>query len=544
LLKLKKLINYYLIIILLTVSTMPFTRKRLVISKLFDDISNYLEKDVSVCGWIETIRVQQKNGLAFITLNDGSSIKSLQLILTPGSTDGGELYKYDTIYGHGTKGVSIEVYGKIIVSPAKGQDIEMKCASLKILGKVDASEYPISKSKLKLDYLRQFPHLRPRTKTIAAVARVRNAMSIATHDFFQDHGFKYVQTPVLTGNDCEGAGETMSVSNTLGHGSGGSGLGPGPVGGEEKLFFGKPVNLTVSGQLHGETYATALGDIYTFGPTFRAEDSHTTRHLAEFWMVEPELCFIEFKDLIDLAEDYLKYCIKACLTECEEEIEFFTKHYQPDLKLSLEQMVDKPFTRMTYKEVIETINKDIMDGLAIINDPTIERKKFKKLAKGKHIFEGPIIRGSNGERVWSPSIGGVEGIQVLPPDYDLDSEHEKYMTTKLGGPLVITDFPAKIKSFYMKPNDDGETVQAMDIVVPNIGEIIGGSMREDDYTVLKEKMEKLGIDIPWYLDLRKYGSVPHGGFGLGFERLIMLVTGIYNIKDIIPYPRFPGHCDM
>jgi asparaginyl-tRNA synthetase len=507
-----------------------FTRKRLVLSKLFDDHSTYLGKCMNVCGWIETMRVQQKNGLAFITLTDGSCLKSLQIILSPETDE--ELSKLDTIYQDGTKGVSLQVFGIIVESPAKGQTIEMKCISLKILGKVDASEYPISKSKLKLDYIRQYPHLRIRTKTIAAVARVRNSMSIATHIFFQEHGAKYVQTPVLTDNDCEGAGETLQISNMLGS------------PGEEVSFFGKPVNLTVSGQLHGETYATGLGDIYTFGPTFRAEDSHTTRHLAEFWMVEPEFCFIEFKDLIDLTEDYLKYCIKACLTECGEEIEFFTKHYQPELKTSLEKMVIEPFTRMSYKEVIETINKDIMDGLAIINDPTIEHKKFKKLAKGKHVFEGPIIRGSNGERVWSPSIGGVEGIQVLPQDYDLDSEHEKYMTNKVGGPLVITDFPAKIKSFYMKPNDDGETVQAMDIVVPNIGEIIGGSMREDDYTMLKEKMDTLGIDIPWYLDLRKYGSVPHGGFGLGFERLIMLVTGIYNIKDIIPYPRYPGHCEM
>jgi asparaginyl-tRNA synthetase len=325
---------------------------------------------------------------------------------------------------------------------------------------------------------------------------------------------------VLTGNDCEGAGETFEISNMLG--------GPG----EEAPFFGKSVNLTVSGQLHGETYACGgLSDIYTFGPTFRAEDSHTTRHLAEFWMIEPELCWIDFKDLIDIAEDYLRYCVKTALEECAEEIDFFTKHYQPELKESLEKLVATPFTRMSYKEVIETINKDIENGLAIIRDPTLEHKKFKKVARGKHIFEGPI---------GTPD-------KLLPCDYDLDSEHEKYMTSKVGGPLVVTDFPAKIKSFYMKPNKaEGEirTVQAMDILVPGIGEIIGGSMREDDYDVLKEKMDNLGIDIPWYLDLRKYGSVPHGGFGLGFERLIMLVTGIYNIKDIIPYPRYPGHCEM
>ena len=497
-----------------------FTRKRLVLSKLFQDHSQYSTQGlcVNVCGWIETMRVQQKNGLAFITLNDGSCLTSLQIILNPQTPS--ELEKLDTIYQDGTKGVSLQVFGIIVESPAKGQAIEMKCISLKILGKVDASEYPISKSKLKLDYIRQHPHLRVRTKTIAAVARVRHTMSMATHTFYRNHGIKYVHTPILTGNDCEGAGETFGISNMLG------------TPGEEESFFGKEVNLTVSGQLHGETYACGgLSDIYTFGPTFRAEDSHTTRHLAEFWMIEPEICFINFKDLIDLAEDYLRFCIKVCLEECCEEVDFFTKHYDSNLKESLEKIVGTPFTRMTYKEVIETINKDIECGRAIIRDPTLEHKKFKKLARGKHIFEGPI---------GTPD-------KCLPLDYDLDSEHEKYMTSKVGGPLVVTDFPAKIKSFYMKPNkDEGElrTVQAMDILVPNIGEIIGGSMREDDYDALKDKMDNLGIDIPWYLDLRKYGSVPHGGFGLGFERLIMLVTGIYNIKDIIPYPRFPGHCDM
>ena len=251
-----------------------FTRKRLIIGTLLERQKEYLNKYVCVCGWIETIRVQQKGGLSFISLTDGSCIKSLQIILSPETDE--ERSKLDTIYQDGTKGISIEVHGKIVESPAKGQDIELKCISLNIMGKVDASEYPIAKSKLKLDTIRQHLHLRPRTKTIAAIARIRNAMSIATHEFYQSQGFKYVHTPILTGNDCEGAGETMSVSNTLGTGTD-----------DEKQFFGKPVNLTVSGQLHGETYATALGDIYTFGPTFRAEESHTTRHLAEFWMIEP-----------------------------------------------------------------------------------------------------------------------------------------------------------------------------------------------------------------------------------------------------------------
>ena len=489
-----------------------FERKRLVLSSLFKTHESFINKCVNVYGWIETMRVQQKNGLAFISLNDGSCLKSLQIILNPQSPE--ELEKLDTIYSDGTKGVSLHVFGIIVESQAKGQEIEMKCVSLKILGKVDANDYPISKNKLSLEYIRQYPHLRIRTKTISAISRIRHTISIATHTFFNSHGIKYVHTPILTGNDCEGAGETFNISNT--------------IGSENSLFFGQPTSLTVSGQLHGETYASGLGDIYTFGPTFRAEDSHTTRHLSEFWMIEPELCFINFKDLIDLAEDYIRFCIKTALEQCNEEIEFFTKHYQSNLKEELEKMVSTDFVRMSYKEVIEIINKDIENGLAIIRDPTLEHKKFKKIARGKHIFEGPT--------------GTLN--KLLPLEYDLDSEHEKYMTFKVGGPLVVTDFPEKIKSFYMKPNNDGKTVQAMDILVPNIGELIGGSMREDNYAVLKDKMDKNGISIPWYLDLRKYGSVPHGGFGLGFERLIMLVTGIYNIKDIIPYPRYSGHCDM
>ena len=487
-----------------------FERKNIILKKLFEGSKSYLNTEINVCGWIDTFREQQKNGLAFISLNDGSTLKSLQIILNP--SDENDISKLDNIYQRATKGVCINVFGKIIESPAKGQDIELICSSIKIYGDVDGSIYPIPKNKLKLEHIRQYPHLRIRTKTIAAIARIRNSCSNATHEFFQNHDFNYVHTPILTGNDCEGAGETFTVENKLG----------------EDLFFGKPTSLTVSGQLHGETYACGLSNIYTFGPTFRAEDSHTTRHLSEFWMIEPEMCFIDFKDLIDISEDYLKYCISYCLEKNREEIEFFNKHYDNSLLESLQSIVEKTFVRMTYKEVIESINTDIIDGKVIIRDPNMENKKFKKIAKGKHIFEGPINTTD----------------KLLPPKYDLDSEHEKYMTSKINGPLIITDFPKDIKSFYMKDNDDNFSVQAMDILVPNIGEIIGGSMREDNYEILEKKMADKNIDIPWYLDLRKYGSAPHGGFGLGFERLIMLVTGVYNIKDIIPYPRFPKHCDM
>ena len=487
-----------------------FQRNRTILNNLHKNHKYYLDQDITVCGWIDTFRVQQKNGLAFISLNDGSCMTSLQIIIDPQSD--GELSNYDNIHNRATKGVSIKCFGKIVESPAKGQDIEMKCIKLNIYGDVDGSVYPIPKNKLKLEHLRQFPHLRIRTKTIASISRIRNECSNATHNFFQNHGFKYVHTPILTGNDCEGAGETFSISNTLGK--------------EKELFFGQETNLTVSGQLHGETYACGLGDIYTFGPTFRAEDSHTTRHLAEFWMIEPEMCFINFKDLIDISEDYLRYVVSYVQENCEEEIDFFTKHYDENLKYNLLKITENDFRRMTYNDVIEFINNDIRNGKAIIRDLTIENKKFKKKAKGKYIFEGPQTEDG-----------------FLPNNYDLDSEHEKYMTTVLDGPLIITHYPKEIKSFYMKESHNG-TVEAMDILLPNIGEIIGGSMREENYNILKTKMEEKNIEIPWYLDLRKYGSVPHGGFGVGFERLIMCVTGIYNIRDVIPYPRYPKHCLM
>jgi len=491
-----------------------FKRKNVLLKNLFKDFQEYLNSEIEICGWIDTFRSQQKNGLAFISLNDGSSIQSLQVIINPESDE--ELHNFDNIHNRATKGVCINVFGKIIESPAKGQDIELVCKTLKVYGDVDGSNYPIPKNKLKLEHIRQFPHLRIRTKTIAAISRIRNACSTATHAFFQEHDFNYVHTPIITGNDCEGAGETFSISNTLGSGE------------DKELFFGGPTNLTVSGQLHGETYACGLGNIYTFGPTFRAEDSHTTRHLAEFWMIEPEMCFIDFKDLIDISEDYLKYCVTYCLEHYRDELEFFNKHYDDTLIQNLESLISKPFTRMKYSEVIEYINNDIKNGLAIIRDPNMENKKFKKLAKGKHIFEGPNNTVDN----------------MLPSNYDLDSEHEKYMTTKLNGVLVITDFPKEIKSFYMKENNDNFSVQAMDVLVPNIGELIGGSMREENFDILQKRMNDKNIEIPWYLDLRKYGTAPHGGFGLGFERLIMMITGIYNIRDIIPYPRYPKHCFM
>lgn len=479
-----------------------FKKNRQLIKTILNNYEDFINKKVVLYGWIDTIRIQQNNGIAFISLNDGSCIKSIQLVLNPSdNTD------YDTIYSDGTKGVSIKASGTIIKSPAKGQEIEMDCKTISILGKVNASEYPIAKKKLPLEHIRKFPQIRIKTKTISAIARLRHTCSIATHTFFNMHDFKYVHTPIITSNDCEGAGETFNL--------------------KDDSFFDKNVNLTVSGQLHGETFACGLGDIYTFGPTFRAETSHTTRHLSEFWMIEPEMCFINLTDLMNIAEDYIKYCINACLTECREEILFFTQHYKSTLYEDLKIMMIKPFTRMTYKEVIDTINTDIKEGRAIIKQPECTPKTFKKMAKGKHVFEGPLNTTDN----------------LLPENYDLDSEHEKYIVNKTNGIVIVSNYPKEIKSFYMKENKDGKTVQAMDILVPDIGELVGGSMREENYDILKQKMDAKNIDIPWYLDIRKYGSVPHGGFGLGFERLIMLVSGLSNIKDIIPYPRFPKQCE-
>lgn len=482
-----------------------FTRSRTLVSKALRD-TTLINNEITVCGWIGNFRVQKGNGISFITLSDGSCLTELQIIVDPQSKE--EVSNFGGIYERGTKGVSIKATGTLVESPMSGQAVELKASSIEVLGDVDASKYPISKNKLTLEHLRSFPHLRVRTRTLAAIARVRNSCSLATHSFFQLHGFKYVHTPLLTSNDCEGAGETFTLSNTLGS--------------EGEPFFGKDVNLTVSGQLHGETYASALGDIYTFGPTFRAENSNTSRHLAEFWMIEPEMCFINLEDLMNITDDYIKYCVRVCLNSLNDEIEFFDKHYQNGLKSQLEALVEAPFKRMTYTDVIECLEKEIAEGRAIVRVKEMENKKFKKLAKGKHVFEEGVFWGC-----------------------DLGSEHEKYMTDKVVcGGLIVYDYPKEIKSFYMKENDDGKTVQAMDLLVPNIGELVGGSMRIDNFEELNTKMEAKKISVPWYLDLRRYGSVPHGGFGLGFERMIMLITGIYNIRDVIPFPRYPRHCDM
>lgn len=530
-----------------------FSRSRVILKKYFDNETKYLNQNITIYGWIESMRTQGQS-FAFIKLNDGSCVDSIQIIVETSkditikdSASSPSMYEniyisqnsdvFDNIFKRGTKGVSLKVEGKIVESPKSNQKTEMVATSIKVLGDVDGKEYPISKGKLPFEHLRKFPHLRVRTKKIAAMQRIRNACSNATHNFFQSHGFSYVNTPIISSNDCEGAGEVFDINPTH----------------SEKIFKSQ-VSLTVSGQLHGETYACGMGDIYTFGPTFRAEDSHTSRHLSEFWMIEPELCFINLNDLMNLAEDYIKYCIHCCLDECYNDINIFNESNNKktiSIKLNklnksksqennindsgsgydyFENRTDLlkkylvPFERISYTDAIDLLLNEIEEGRAIIRDNTIENKKFKKKAKGKHVFENSIYWG-----------------------VDMASEHEKYLTDKIfNKPVIVYNYPKSIKSFYMKqntePEEDKRTVQAMDILVPGIGELVGGSMREDNYEVLKDIMDTKGIDISWYLDLRKYGSVPHGGFGLGFERLILLVTGLSNIRDTIPYPRAPEQC--
>lgn len=486
-----------------------FSRKRILIKHILESPSAYLNTNIRVSGWLESIRIQGSKSLAFAILNDGSCFQSLQVIINSDNESDNENDKFDDILNRGTKGISITVEGTLIPSPAKGQEVELTANSIKIYGDVDGKEYPLAGKKLSLEHIRKYPHLRVRTKTIRCVSIIRNICADATHRFFQERDFKYIHTPIITSNDCEGAGETFQIVHKEDVGKT-----------DTESFFGQKANLTVSGQLQGETYALGLGDIYTFGPTFRAENSNTTRHLAEFWMIEPEMSFVDLTDVINLAEDYLKYCINQVLTKAPNEVKFLDTQYQNNLYQILTSIYQIPFTRYTYTEVIQILLKEIEEYRVIIQDDSIEKKKFKKMSKGKHVFQNPVFWGC-----------------------DLASEHEKYMTDIIvKGPLVVTDYPKSIKSFYMKDNNDSKTVQAMDILVPNIGEIIGGSMREDNYQILKEKMDTKGISIDWYLDLRQFATTPHGGFGLGFERLVMLATGMSNIRDVIPYPRYPKHC--
>ncbi len=445
--------------------------------------------EVSVMGWVRTRRGNKH--VQFVALNDGSTIKNIQIVFEMEKFSDEELKLITT-------GSSIHVEGKLVESMGKGQSCEVQAEKLTVFGTADVETYPLQKKGHTLEFLREKAHLRPRTNTFGAVLRVRSALAFAIHKFFQERGFFYLNTPLITASDAEGAGAMFQVT-TLD-------LNNPPRLEDGKVdfsadFFGKPASLTVSGQLEGELGATALGAIYTFGPTFRAENSNTPRHLSEFWMIEPEVAFYDIEDNMDLAEEFIKYCVQYALDNCKDDLEFLQQMYDKELIARLEEVVKSSFVRLTYTEGIDILK-----------------------ASGKK-FEFPVDWGT-----------------------DLQSEHERFLVEEhFKRPVILTDYPKDIKAFYMKQNEDGKTVRAMDVLFPQIGEIIGGSEREADYQKLLARIEELHIpmkDMWWYLDTRKYGTVPHAGFGLGFERLVLFVTGMTNIRDVIPFPRYPGNAEF
>ncbi len=433
-------------------------------------------------GWVRTRRDSKE--ISFLEINDGSSIKNLQAVIDGGLPD------FKKLGQKLTNGCSVRIAGRLIESPGTGQQVELKAESIELLGESPADEYPLQKKRHSFEFLREIAHLRARTNTFGAVARIRSEMSFAIHRFFHERGFVLVHTPIITGSDCEGAGDMFTVT-TLSLEDPPKREGNVDYDGD---FFGKKASLTVSGQLEGETYACALTNIYTFGPTFRAENSNTSRHLAEFWMVEPEMAFCDITQNMNVAEEFLKYIFTHILDNCRDDMEFFDSRINKGVIENLRNIVESEFRRITYTEAVDIL---IQSG---------------------EKFEYPVAWGQ-----------------------DLQSEHERYLTEKVYmKPVIIIDYPKEIKAFYMKLNEDGRTVRAMDILVPRLGEIIGGSERESDYGTLKNRILEMGLnpdDYWWYMDLRRFGTVPHAGFGLGFERLIQFVTGMQNIRDVIPYPR-------
>ena len=463
--------------------------KNLLLKSVLKTPENYISEPITLCGWVRTLRDSKAFG--FIELNDGTSFTNLQIVF-----EREKLANYDEICHIGT-GSSIIVKGNLVLTPEAKQPCELKATEIKLEGGV-TSDYPLQKKRHTVEFLRTLPHLRQRTNLLSAVYRVRSLAAFALHKFFNENGFVYVNTPILTGNDCEGAGEMFQVT-TLD-------LNNVPKTTDGKVdysqdFFGKPVNLTVSGQLMGESYALAFRNIYTFGPTFRAEKSYTTRHAAEFWMIEPEMAFADLNDNMEVAEAMIKYVINYVLQEAPAEIEFFNKFVDTTLLERLHNLVSSSFKHITYTEAVDILQK-------------------------------------SGEKFENNVEWGI----------DLQTEHERYITEKVFGcPVFVTDYPKDIKAFYMKQNEDGKTVAAMDLLVPGVGEIIGGSEREADYDKLLKRMEELHMDIEsyrWYLDLRRFGSAYHSGYGLGFERLLMYITGIQNIREALPFPRTTGSCDL
>lgn len=463
-------------------------------------VSTELDREVIVKGWVRSARGNKY--VQFIHLNDGSTIKNIQAVA--------DVAKFpEELMKRITTGACIAVTGMLVASQGKGQSQEVQAASIEILGDCDPELYPLQKrgkdekdkktQTLPLEFLREKAHLRPRTNTFGAVLRIRHNMTFAIHKFFNDRGFFNLHTPIITGSDAEGAGEmfrvtTLDLENL-------------PRTAEGKIdyaedFFGKETNLTVSGQLEGELAAMALGQIYTFGPTFRAENSNTPRHLAEFWMIEPEVAFADINDNMNLAEDMLKYLVNYALHHCKDDVQFLNDTYDDKLLARLQSVIEHPFKRISYTEAVDVLLE------------AMEKKKFE----------------------FKPEWGA-----------DLQKEHENYLVEHFGGPVIVTGYPKAIKAFYMKQNEDGNTVRAMDILFPWIGEIIGGSQREDDYEKLHARVKELGIpeeSLWWYLETRKFGSCPHSGFGLGFERLLLFVTGMTNIRDVIPFPRTPKNAEF
>jgi len=462
--------------------------ERLRIKRLLSDPS-LIGTEIQTAGWVRTNRMGKT--VSFIELNDGSCLASIQLVYGPGQPD-----NFEDV-GRLLTGACLQVTGTLVASAGSGQAVEIHVAQIVILGQADAS-YPLQKKRHGFEFLRTIAHLRPRTNTFGAVFRVRSRLAYSIHRFFQDRGFVYVHTPIITGNDCEGAGEMFRVSTLDPAKPPRNDAGAVDYSAD---FFGRETNLTVSGQLNGEMFAMALCDIYTFGPTFRAENSHTTRHASEFWMIEPEMAFYNLDDNCRLAGEFLRYLISDLLENCAEDMAFFDQWIRKGLLDSLKQLVASDFERMTYTEAV------------------------KVLEKSGRTFEYPVAWGK-----------------------DLQSEHERWLTEEyLKRPVFVTDYPKEIKAFYMRRNDDGRTVAAMDLLVPGVGEIIGGSQREERQDVLEGCI--LAMDQPlsaydWYLDSRRYGSAPHAGFGLGFERMIMYATGMENIRDVVPFPRTPGNCDF
>ena len=451
-------------------------------------LTNFGE-EVNVKGWVRTRRGNKNVG--FVALNDGSTINNIQIVIDIANFD-------EELLRPITTGACINVNGELVESQGQGQSVEIRATEIEVYGSADPTTYPLQKKGHSLEFLREIAHLRPRTNTFGAIFRMRHHMSYAIHKYFNDKGFYYFHTPIITASDAEGAGSMFEVS-TLD-------MDNPPRDKEGKVdfsqdFFGRQTNLTVSGQLEGELGAMALGAIYTFGPTFRAENSNTPRHLAEFWMIEPEMAFYDINDNMDLAEDFLKYLIRYALEHCREDIEFLAKMYDEELTNRLNFVVENDFVRLTYTEGV------------------------KILEESGQKFEFPVYWGT-----------------------DLQSEHERYLVEKhFKRPVILTDYPREIKSFYMKQNEDEKTVRAMDVLFPKIGEIIGGSEREADYDKLMKRVEETGMHtgpIWWYLETRKFGTAPHSGFGLGFERLILFITGMANIRDVIPFPRTPNNAEF